>query len=681
MPKLGLQSSKRGKTPGKKLTIKQPKPGQRNSSSRSSPSKRKTVKIGINVSDKKLEREQEQKKKSKSKRGTEIELKREGISGNADMWGENEEKRTAMVSSELLKNLFGTEAKDYGKLARVLTEVVTPQTQGKNAYTLSKFIVAIKPSPKNPYYEQAKFFKELYESNTCYICGKRIHKQAKVEELEHICPLAEAMAILEVITEGMKEFSKKLKDYATSKSGLFYLLEYARAHTCCNQVKGKLSFFKFDPNGNPVYSIDRPTLRFILEEIWKNSVGKGTFRQELFACGNAQLKKDLETKSKESWIKEREDYLIQYHLNPILKQVNGFIHGTSDGQEGVGLPFASLVYSANQALSVSTEVWTKMGIQWRGTSVSPEALFDSVRIGLGQFNQFKYAEGDIITSLWTLQSTNTTFRGQLLDYYDKRISAQNPSRRAGRLHLDLSNFTRFISYDYGVMKKLYLQYLNAKGIQSVDEHTFFALEFAQSFIMSQGITIPLYSDMKDHIVKLAVNMNKYTILYIMSFVILFDVINNNSLPDQTQIEALEKFLMENFPQMVGIHQYLMEQTFLLFKHMLNVSGNFSLNAKDIGAYPKYVTLSHFDIQTAETITLLKDRVLNDYAVLEAEISRVDAATSMAILSERMGESAVLPSRPKTGKPVPQRPLPPGHGWSRPTMLPHRNSVSKMDDSE
>ena len=282
---------------------------------------------------------------------------------------------------------------------------------------------------------------------------------AKVEELEHICPLAEAMAILEVITEGMKEFSKKLKDYATSKSGLFYLLEYARAHTCCNQVKGKLSFFKFDPNGNPVYSIDRPTLRFILEEIWKNSVGKGTFRQELFACGNAQLKKDLETKSKESWIKEREDYLTQYHLNPILKQVNGFIHGTSDGQEGVGLPFAGLVYSANQALSVSPEVWTQMGIQWRGTSVSPEALFDSVRIELlqSQFNQFKHAEGDIITSLWKLQSKNKTFKGHLLEYYDKRISAQNPSRRAGRLHLDSSNFTRFISYDYGVMKKLYLQ--------------------------------------------------------------------------------------------------------------------------------------------------------------------------------------------------------------------------------
>lgn len=686
-PKLLNKFGKRGKTHGKNVTIKQPKPGQRNSSrssqpsSRSSPNKtqrRKTVKSGINIEESKSNRTKKEKESRVEKRGTEIEIMREG---NKEMWSENEEKRTAMVSSQLLKNLFGTEAKDYGKLARVLTEVVTPQTQGKNAYTLSKFIVANKPSPNNPNFERAKFFKELYESDLCYICGRRIYKQAKAEELEHVCPLAEAMAILEVITEGMKEFGKKLKDYATSKSGLFYLLEYARAHTCCNQVKGKLSFFEFDPNGHPVYSIDETTLRFILEEIWKNAVGKGTFRQEDFACGNTKLKKELETKSKEAWITEREAYLIKNHLNPILKEVNGFIHGTADGKEGVGLPFAGLVYSANQALSVSPEVWTKMGIQWRGTIVTSDAMFDSVTRELLQvrFNQFKYAEGDIITSLWKLQSKNTTFRDHLLEYYDKRISSQNPSRRAGRLHLDLSNFTKFISYDYGVMKKLHLDYLNTKGITTVDQHTFFALEFANSFIMSQGITVPLYSDMKDHIVNLAININKYTILYIMSFVVIFDVINHVSLPHQTQIEALEKFLMENFPQMVGVHQHLLEQTFVMLKHMLNVSGNFSLNAKDISAYPKYVTLSHFDIQTAKTIALLKDRVLSDYAVIEAETSRVDAATVMAVMSERMGESAVPTSSLRIGKkPVVQQPLSPGSGWSRATMLHSRKSESKMD---
>ena len=151
--------------------------------------------------------------------------------------------RIPTTASPILKELFDVEASAFGKQARVLLEFQTPVVQGDNAYYLSTYIVdnideinkrkaAIKQEqmsdgdihssePEPDIYKAATFFKNMWESNNCYICGTHIDETVykgsnnkpinSTMELEHVLPMGEALALTAIIPDNKTEFKKKLQ--------------------------------------------------------------------------------------------------------------------------------------------------------------------------------------------------------------------------------------------------------------------------------------------------------------------------------------------------------------------------------------------------------------------------------------------------------------------------------------
>jgi hypothetical protein len=72
--------------------------------------------------------------------------------------------RIPTKSSEIIKTMFGLTPNDLGILARKLTEMVSPPTQGKNAYALANYIIDNPDKiggQSSAKYQQAIFFKQI----------------------------------------------------------------------------------------------------------------------------------------------------------------------------------------------------------------------------------------------------------------------------------------------------------------------------------------------------------------------------------------------------------------------------------------------------------------------------------------------------------------------------------------
>ena len=145
---------------------------------------------------------------------------------------EEENIRRITTSSALLLQLHDIDTKDiqnfledmkvktggsYGfnvkkPNAREFIEHRGPQVQGKNAFTLANHIMEKNGDPSyNDLQELARKFNNDWNSNTCYLCGQKIIK-GQNEELEHIVPVAEAFAVLDIIQDNQTEFKRKLDD-------------------------------------------------------------------------------------------------------------------------------------------------------------------------------------------------------------------------------------------------------------------------------------------------------------------------------------------------------------------------------------------------------------------------------------------------------------------------------------
>ena len=233
--------------------------------------------------------------------------------------------RIPTKSGDVLLQIFGKVPADFGELARDLTELQVPQTQGINAYRLADYIVS--KGKQSKYYDRALFFKNLYESNNCYICGLPIEKGNKQEELEHVLPIGEALALTGIIQDNRKDFEKKIEEIADHPISYMYLLEYARSHTCCNQIKGSLSFLKF--NGSPPfkqpYSVDQNTIKTFLKNVWINAGNGGGVQQFPHACANANFVKNMKKISMEKFIESRNEVIVRDFMTPIQKNIESFI--------------------------------------------------------------------------------------------------------------------------------------------------------------------------------------------------------------------------------------------------------------------------------------------------------------------------------------------------------------------
>lgn len=447
-------------------------------------------------------------------------------------------ERVITKSSEILNRLFGLTPADFGKLARDITELETPGTQGNNAKALAEHIISNDKS--NKYYNRAEFFIQQWNSNTCYICGGPIDDGPHMEELEHVLPIAEALGLTAIIQQKTKPFKKEIPELSKTQTAELYLLEYARAHTCCNQIKGVTSFLSFNPTrSGKHYDIDNNSLTQVLKGIWKNAGNGGIIQQGDNSCGNVNLKRYISSFSLESFIQSRKEFIIPNYLEPILSIINGFINSPDHT-----LGFALLCYLSNQALSIDQTVWSKMGITlptWRGREISDKKVFidqiiDTIKRNSSYTTQKKAYE-EVRKQVVDLIFRNFQSSRFLNTYYDNKKSSVRSSRG-----IDPSNFASIINSDFLIFKKMHTEYLinvhfgvkyvSASASSSTSTsfltqiqdvcfgESFFGLEYLYYLIYSQEDEFKFNTGMIDDLITMTININKFTTMYVMLFIIM-----------------------------------------------------------------------------------------------------------------------------------------------------------------
>ena len=192
------------------------------------------------------------------------------------------EERLPGLSSELLRQYFNLKPEDIGKKARQIVELQPPQSQGSNTYALADYIVRVGNVHNNPNYMLAENFIYYYEHRICYICGGKIAKESKVDELEHLLPVAEALCFGLINQTNFTQFKTVMDEIYDKDVAEGYLLEYAKSHRCCNQLKSSISFFTFDgsPPYESPYKINESEISILLKKIWINVVGTGELFQK-----------------------------------------------------------------------------------------------------------------------------------------------------------------------------------------------------------------------------------------------------------------------------------------------------------------------------------------------------------------------------------------------------------------
>ena len=372
---------------------------------------------------------------------------------------EEENIRRITTSSALLLQLHDIDTKDiqnfledmkvktggsYGfnvkkPNAREFIEHRGPQVQGKNAFTLANHIMEKNGDPSyNDLQELARKFNNDWNSNTCYLCGQKIIK-GQNEELEHIVPVAEAFAVLDIIQDNQTEFKRKLDDtMKDEKKNTYtkYLLEYRRSHACCNQLKSNTSFLHWD-KGN--YVVNESVLRNFFARL-HSVIGERKFRGEREVCGNQQLKNQKE-KNKKRFIDLRTTDVTNNYLNPIATFV-------TKQRSKLGGNMMELSYLANQALSVHPVIWLmKKGDASLTTNKSDIEIFKKKVID-GLENVYKNGRAKIL-----LKIQDSVLIDKVKLYCNARIVNDMIAQpRRSERKVDSTVFMRLLNVDYAHFK-------------------------------------------------------------------------------------------------------------------------------------------------------------------------------------------------------------------------------------
>ena len=367
------------------------------------------------------------------------------------------EQRLPTKSSVLLSDLFNLTSTDFSKPIRDVAELQTPKTQGVTTKELAEFIIK-KGQTNNPNLKQAKSFIKHYNSGKCYICGVSISTDNNVEELEHKVPIVEGLSV-EIINQlNMRDSRKRFDDIYNTDEALGYLLEYARSHRCCNQLKGNMSPFTFD--GIPTldgmttpYKININGISTLLKNIWENIRNiPGRVYQDETGCKQHMIVSQFRTIKKDEFIKARKKELIEEHFQPLLdffyKKISEY------GRGSFGL--AQLVMISNQAMGIDQSVWGKLGISWTGNILNPSDFLFTLHSQLELEVNYSNSRKTAIEKLYT----KTELKTKCFPYYDDR---RKDGRTTRSVSLELSTLSRMINVDYLELLNMIKSYFKHYG--------------------------------------------------------------------------------------------------------------------------------------------------------------------------------------------------------------------------
>lgn len=333
--------------------------------------------------------------------------------------------------------------------AREFIEHRGPQVQGKNALALAEHIIKKSEDPSyKDLQELANKFNDNWKSNTCYLCGQKII-EGQDEELEHIVPVAEAFAVLDIIQDNQTEFKKKLDEPMNpEKEGTYrkYLLEYRRSHACCNQLKSNTSFLHWDKANN--YVVNELVLKNFFARL-HSVIGGTKFRSEERVCGNKDLIKDQKERNKKTFIDLRTTDVTNNYLNPIATFV-------TEQRSKLGENMMELSYLANQALSVHPVIWLmKKGDASLTTKESDIETFKTDVINKLP-TKYEAVRGNILLKLLLSPQLRDN---EIKKYYDARItkddqdmSNNNISVRRSPRTLPRKEFEGLINADFAYFR-------------------------------------------------------------------------------------------------------------------------------------------------------------------------------------------------------------------------------------
>ena len=527
-----------------------------------------------------------------------------------------QEQRVPTKSSELLETIYNLSPSVLGQVARDVTEIQNPETQGKNAYALAEYIIQKGPTfrPEKPeIYKRAIFFKNLYDSNVCYLCGYPIDTTiSHAEELEHVLPIAEALALTAIIQLKGKEFKRNLEEISNSKDAYLYLLEYARAHTCCNQAKGVVSFLSF--NGTPPYKepykIDNNSISQVFKNIWKNFGHGGNFQQFPHACANTTLVTNYFSKvSMDKFIQERKQYLINNFMTPILNEIKTFV-GTN------GLQFAQLCYLANQALSIDQKVWGYLGSKWQGDEIDLPSLKRLIIEGVitnptKPNSSYNNTIDTVINEILKIYDRNTNIKLNSIinQHFNQYLRDENQREQR---KINKQTFSRIINIEYNSFFDIHIEYLTARNSQELlnyqqYRYIFFGIEYIFYLLESQKSDFKFNTAMVEQLVEMVYNVNKYTIYYIFLYFIIYNPFYNTSnfeSKDNANTTELDNFIQTIYTPYEEIQLNFVNSVFENFNFLSNISSIFKLDLQVLTNYGSYIATSPITIITAKTLLQL-----------------------------------------------------------------------------
>jgi hypothetical protein len=522
--------------------------------------------------------------------------------------------RIPTTSSDLLKLFFDKTPADLGALARDVTEMQSPQTQGKNALNLAKYIKQL--GKTHPYYSNAEFFVEQWESNNCYVCGLTIN-EGQTMELEHVLPIAEALALTGIIQENMKKFGKEtnLKELSQTFYAKNYLLEYARSHRCCNQIKGATSFLSFDlsaPDDMKKYTPNLIGINRVLNDIWGQGTGTATKKpkwQEDNGCANPSFRSSLQNMSKNTFIENRRTFIIEYYITPIILEINDLISKTN-------FNFAQLVFLANQSMSIDQSIWKTLEGK-KMNEVSVDDILTKLSINTQKLD-YKSTREAMVPELMKIIENTPRLKEKAIQYINSNLSLSGSNKRESKRNVDKNTLLGFLNIDYTFYTQLYIENITRRNevyssILTENNEGVYGFQYMYYLLTSQDYSITFTDDQIKNFNEMMINVNNFMILYVYIYLIFYNpfkdikkdqkidnsAIDYSKISFKTDISELSQFNLElQTKQGMGqIHENYCSQIFSNLNYLIQQE---KVGKKDEYIYTNIRELENYGIFVAKS---------------------------------------------------------------------------------
>ena len=432
--------------------------------------------------------------------------------------------RIPTTSSGVLDLFFNKTPADLGSGARDITELQPPQTQGVNTLALAKYIITLGPTHK--FYNNATFFIEQWESGDCYICGLRINDTGQTMELEHVLPIAEALALTGIIQENRKTFTKpkRLEEVAETPYAKNYLLEYARSHRCCNQIKSSTSFLSFDltaPDDMKKYTPNLIGINRVLNDIWGQGTGIATKNikwQEPNACANADFRSKIKNIAKNTFIETRRIFIIDHYITPIILEINALIGKTT-------FKFAQLVFLANQAMSIDQSIWKTLDGK-KMNEVSVDDILTKLSVNTQKLD-YKSTRVNMITELMKVIEAIPTLKEKAIQYINSNLTLSGSSKRQATRSADKNTLLGFLNIDYMFYRQIYIENITRRNeiyssVLTQNNEGLYGFQYMYYLLTNQDSSIKFTDDQIKNFNDMMNNVNNFMILYVYIYLIFYN---------------------------------------------------------------------------------------------------------------------------------------------------------------